>query len=416
MARRRHVPGVERALRARPLARRDGRRGPRPRLVRHPAPHRGRDPARGTTSPPACTATSSGTTGRPPSRAHGLPDCRWTPCYDCGVCTDYALEHVVASAVPPAGGSQGTGQGLGFGARSGRAAPVPVELVDPMRGDSGFPVRMRFAKRGKVRFISHRDVARAFERAFRIEELPARVHPGVLAPARRSASGWRSRSATRATPSTSTSSSPSPSTPNRSPSALTAGAARGHRRHRRRAARRPRARAAGIGHRGPVPCRGRRRSSGGPCRPTSSRPRRRAPWPATSCAVTRTRKGKESVDDLRPALRDASRSRHDGDVPGARAHRCRRNPAVPGRVRCSTPSTGSRSCGVGLTEHRVLRTAPMDRTRRRAAGAAGRRRVRARPGGERIMREGTDVRRDDPGGDRTLGPDQRRQRRSDPTT
>jgi radical SAM family uncharacterized protein len=45
---------------------------------------------------------------------HGLPDCRWTPCYDCGVCTGYALEHVVASAVPPAGGSQGTGQGLEF--------------------------------------------------------------------------------------------------------------------------------------------------------------------------------------------------------------------------------------------------------------------------------------------------------------
>ena len=43
---------------------------------------------------------------------HGLPDCRWTPCYDCGVCTDYALEHVVASPVPPAGGSQGTGQDL----------------------------------------------------------------------------------------------------------------------------------------------------------------------------------------------------------------------------------------------------------------------------------------------------------------
>ncbi len=43
---------------------------------------------------------------------HGLPDCRWTPCYDCGVCTDYALEHVVASPVPPAGGSQGTGQEL----------------------------------------------------------------------------------------------------------------------------------------------------------------------------------------------------------------------------------------------------------------------------------------------------------------
>lgn len=41
-----------------------------------------------------------------------------------------------------------------------------------MRGDRGFPVRLRFTKRGKVRFISHRDVARAFERAFRIEALP----------------------------------------------------------------------------------------------------------------------------------------------------------------------------------------------------------------------------------------------------
>jgi radical SAM-linked protein len=41
-----------------------------------------------------------------------------------------------------------------------------------MRGDSGFPVRIRFAKHGKVRFISHRDVARAFERAFRVEQLP----------------------------------------------------------------------------------------------------------------------------------------------------------------------------------------------------------------------------------------------------
>ena len=41
-----------------------------------------------------------------------------------------------------------------------------------MRGDQGFPVRLRFAKHGKVRFISHRDVARAFERSLRIAELP----------------------------------------------------------------------------------------------------------------------------------------------------------------------------------------------------------------------------------------------------
>ena len=54
--------------------------------------------------------------------ASGTPDCRWTPCYDCGACTGYGIEHVVASAVPPAGGSQGTGQDLGSG------GDVPVFL------------------------------------------------------------------------------------------------------------------------------------------------------------------------------------------------------------------------------------------------------------------------------------------------
>ncbi|MBI2711178.1 MAG: TIGR03960 family B12-binding radical SAM protein [Actinobacteria bacterium] len=53
----------------------------------------------------------------------GLEDCRWTPCYDCGACTGYGIEHVVASATPPAGGSQGTGQDLG------RGGAVPVVLL-----------------------------------------------------------------------------------------------------------------------------------------------------------------------------------------------------------------------------------------------------------------------------------------------
>jgi radical SAM family uncharacterized protein len=56
----------------------------------------------------------------------GLPDCRWTPCYDCGACTGYGIEHVVASAVAPAGGSQGTGQDLSTGHLPGTS--VPVEL------------------------------------------------------------------------------------------------------------------------------------------------------------------------------------------------------------------------------------------------------------------------------------------------
>jgi radical SAM family uncharacterized protein len=58
---------------------------------------------------------------------HGLEDCRWTPCYDCGVCTGYGIEHVVASPVPPAGGSQGTGQGVvGVAVQLQTRRPQPV--------------------------------------------------------------------------------------------------------------------------------------------------------------------------------------------------------------------------------------------------------------------------------------------------
>ena len=55
---------------------------------------------------------------------HGLEDCRWTPCYDCGACTGLGVEHMVASAVPPAGGSQGTGQDLDA------AGTVPVRFLE----------------------------------------------------------------------------------------------------------------------------------------------------------------------------------------------------------------------------------------------------------------------------------------------
>jgi radical SAM family uncharacterized protein len=60
----------------------------------------------------------------------GLEDCRWTPCYDCGVCTGDGLEHIVASPVAPAGGSQGTGQNLALGG----SVPIslrPKSLRDP---------------------------------------------------------------------------------------------------------------------------------------------------------------------------------------------------------------------------------------------------------------------------------------------
>jgi radical SAM-linked protein len=41
-----------------------------------------------------------------------------------------------------------------------------------VRGDRGTAVRVRWSKHGPVRFTSHRDMARSFERAFRICQLP----------------------------------------------------------------------------------------------------------------------------------------------------------------------------------------------------------------------------------------------------
>lgn len=66
----------------------------------------------------------------------GLPDCRWTPCYDCGACTGYGIEHVVASATPPAGGSQGTGQDM----TTSSAVPVSLMPTKPKGPKKPHPV------------------------------------------------------------------------------------------------------------------------------------------------------------------------------------------------------------------------------------------------------------------------------------
>ena len=105
----------------RPLDRRDGGRGSRPRLVRHPPPHQ-EEILPWDHIAAGLHKDFLWQDWQAALAEHGLPDCRWTPCYDCGVCTDYALEHVVASPVPPAGGSQGTGQDLSQG------HTVPVTL------------------------------------------------------------------------------------------------------------------------------------------------------------------------------------------------------------------------------------------------------------------------------------------------
>ncbi len=47
-----------------------------------------------------------------------------------------------------------------------------------MKGGAAHPVRLKYTKLGKVRWISHRDVARALERAFRVAELPLAFSEG----------------------------------------------------------------------------------------------------------------------------------------------------------------------------------------------------------------------------------------------
>ena len=239
---------------------------------------------------------------------HGLPDCRWTPCYDCGVCTDYALEHVVASPLAPAGGSQGTGQDLRPSRRATRCGswatdgPAVVRARRSRAGAArGFPVRLRYTKHGKVRWISHRDVARALERAFRIDRAAARVHRGLLAPPegelraraldrareRRRVPRPRAR-ATRSISSRCRRRSPTP--------------CRRYGCHRRRAARRARAGSARSGDRGRVAGRARPRR-----RFTDRSVRARA---CTSTARSRcrsfrhrARKGREVEEDVRPVIR-----------------------------------------------------------------------------------------------------------------
>ncbi len=141
---------------------------------------------------------------------------------------------------PPAGGSQGTGPG------PRPAAAVPVRCrsrrhaaATPGRGGDArrARVRVRFTKRGKVRFISHRDVARVWERAFRIGPSCPLAFTEGFSP--RPKVQLRARPVDRARdarPSTSTSSSPTSADPGRRarcPARSTAALPDGHRRDRR---------------------------------------------------------------------------------------------------------------------------------------------------------------------------------------
>src|SRR5262249_60061441 len=73
--------------------------------------------------------------------------------------------------------------GHGAGPDPGRCRPrrVPRQQTRGcavVRGTTGVPVRLQYTKHGKIRWIGHRDVARAMERAFRVSELPLAFSEG----------------------------------------------------------------------------------------------------------------------------------------------------------------------------------------------------------------------------------------------
>jgi radical SAM-linked protein len=219
-----------------------------------------------------------------------------------------------------------------------------------VRGDSGFPVRIRFAKRGKVRFISARDVARALERAFRIEQLPLAFTEGfsprpkvsfglALSVGHESEAEYLDVELTDPIDTDVLAEHLTPVLPEGMPAT---GAVR-------------------LVDRAPAlqesitEVQYRVEAVDGLGRPISAAVLETAASNAMvsdELLVTRTRKGKESVDDLRPAIRNIEVA-HDGEVPVL-------------ELTLLTQSRGARTrevldaldsfVGVGLTEHRALRT------------------------------------------------------------
>jgi radical SAM-linked protein len=219
-----------------------------------------------------------------------------------------------------------------------------------VRGDRGFPVRVRFTKRGKVRFISHRDVARAFERAFRIETLPLAFTEG-FSPRPKVSFGLAlpvgAESDAEYLDVELTEPIDTAALPDRLSAALPEGM------HVTGAARlvdRASALQESITE---VQFRIAVVDANGAAVPEELlRSVADRVLAAGELFVTRTRKGKESVDDIRPAIRTIELT-HDGDTPVL-------------EFALSTQPRGARPrevidaldtiAGIGLTEHRVLRT------------------------------------------------------------
>ncbi len=259
-----------------------------------------------------------------------------------------------------------------------------------MKGEAGYPVRLQFTKVGKVRFVSHRDVARAFERAFRIDQLPLAFTQGfsprpkvsfglALSVGHESEAEYLDVELTE------------PVDVETLPTALSE------------------ALPVGIDVRAAAPLADRAPSlqeaiteieyrtevvDGSGASPSQDAVRRavRAALDADALYITRVRKGVESNDDVRPVIRDLS-------VVDAGDHvaldlRLATQPRVP-RPSEVIAAVDAAAGGLGLTEWRARRTHQwIERCRRAAVTTDGRCAPRP-PGGARLMREGFHVRRDD---------------------
>ena len=123
---------------------------------------------RGRTSRPGCTRTSSGTTGRP----------RWpraaSPTAAGPRATTAGCAPATASSTSWRRRSRRPAAARAPGRTSARGGERPVVLLErrPMK------LRLRYAKLGKVRFTSHRDTARVWERAMRRAGVPVAVSAG----------------------------------------------------------------------------------------------------------------------------------------------------------------------------------------------------------------------------------------------
>jgi len=219
-----------------------------------------------------------------------------------------------------------------------------------MKASDGYPVRLRFTKLGKVRFISHRDVARAFERAFRIEQLPLAFTEGfsprpkvsfglALSVGHESEAEYLDVELTEAIDVAALSERLTAALPEGMPAT---GAVRLIERAPalQESITEVQYRVATIDGRGrPVPEDVLDAAASGALA-------------SDALTVARVRKGKESVDDIRPAIRSIEID-HDGDTPVLELTLLTQpRGARPREVLDALDSI----VGVGLTEHRVTRT------------------------------------------------------------